>query len=352
MKQTVLIMATNGVGLGHITRGLAIARELQKQAVDCEVIFLTTSMATEIIREMGFMYYYIPTIELMPKGISVDYWHQMLYEQVKQLLEIYDPAVFLYDGACPYISVISQLMKQSKMKLIWMKREGDRVGYEYLREYEKLFDCVLVPMEIGLPYLMKKERNRCYLSPVLLADRKHSYDRQKVRELFGVQSDEKLVYLQLGAGNINDIMSTIQLVVSVLLEYENLHIIFGESLIGRHYHLTMDRVKTIRSYPNYSYYNGFDMAISAAGYNTFHELLYYNIPTLFLPNEYTQKDDQVARAKRAEHLQYGLCACTREDIKIKIKQLIECSEMYMRNMKKLQFDNGVVEATAIVLKYL
>ena len=42
----------------------------------------------------------------------------------------------------------------------------------------------------------------------------------------------------------------------------------------------------------------FDYAISAAGYNTFHELLACGIPTIFIPKS-RGYDDQYGRAKRA-----------------------------------------------------
>ena len=42
----------------------------------------------------------------------------------------------------------------------------------------------------------------------------------------------------------------------------------------------------------------FDLAISAAGYNSFNELMHTGVPTIFLPHD-TWADDQYARAERA-----------------------------------------------------
>ena len=51
----------------------------------------------------------------------------------------------------------------------------------------------------------------------------------------------------------------------------------------------------LRDYPNSLYYNAFDCSIQAGGYNSFHEVRRYGLPTLFYPNLFTGMDDQLAR---------------------------------------------------------
>ena len=54
------------------------------------------------------------------------------------------------------------------------------------------------------------------------------------------------------------------------------------------------------AFPNARHFRAFDFAISAAGYNSFHELLHHGVPTIFVPNDNQQVDDQRARAAWAE----------------------------------------------------
>jgi UDP-N-acetylglucosamine:LPS N-acetylglucosamine transferase len=44
------------------------------------------------------------------------------------------------------------------------------------------------------------------------------------------------------------------------------------------------------------FYRAFDFSISAAGYNTAHEVLCYALPTIFVPNETEGMDNQAGRA--------------------------------------------------------
>ena len=50
-----------------------------------------------------------------------------------------------------------------------------------------------------------------------------------------------------------------------------------------------------------------DFAISAAGYNSFHELLHHGLPCIFLPNDDQRVDDQRARAGFADREGAGIC---------------------------------------------
>jgi UDP-N-acetylglucosamine:LPS N-acetylglucosamine transferase len=61
-----------------------------------------------------------------------------------------------------------------------------------------------------------------------------------------------------------------------------------------------------RLYPIARYLHGFDFAVSAAGYNTFHELTLSACPTLFVPNEHPMMDDQLLRARYAEYRGYAI----------------------------------------------
>ena len=48
----------------------------------------------------------------------------------------------------------------------------------------------------------------------------------------------------------------------------------------------------VRDFPLSRRFRAFDLAVSAAGYNSFHELLRFGVPTLFIPNQDTALDDQ------------------------------------------------------------
>ncbi|RJV02488.1 MAG: hypothetical protein DWC11_01705, partial [Candidatus Poseidoniales archaeon] len=121
----------------------------------------------------------------------------------------------------------------------------------------------------------------------------------------GVPQNARVVYVQLGAGRINDIDSDVRRVVDALLAHEDVHVVLGESMLGERLEVDLERVHLVRDYPNALYLKAFDASVQAGGYNSFHEMRSVGLPTLFLPNMNTGMDDQLARCKVAEEEGWG-----------------------------------------------
>ena len=142
-------------------------------------------------------------------------------------------------------------------------------------------------------------------SPIVLLDQSDLLTREQARYRLGIPLDCRAVYVQLGAGQINDISSEIRMTLDALLKYDNLHVILGESMIGDRIDIEMPNLHIIRDYPNSQYFNGFDAVIQAGGYNSFHETRAFGLPALFYPNMETGMDDQLARCKVAQEEGWG-----------------------------------------------
>ena len=66
------------------------------------------------------------------------------------------------------------------------------------------------------------------------------------------------------------------------------------------------RHRIVELFPSFRYSRAFDAAVTAAGYNTFHENILGAVPTLFVPNEADEMDLQLNRARWAELGGFGL----------------------------------------------
>ncbi len=65
---------------------------------------------------------------------------------------------------------------------------------------------------------------------------------------------------------------------------------------------------TVRSvFPVAAHLAAFDLVVSAAGYNSFHEIVLHGRPAIFVPNEAGMLDDQLLRARWAELSGHALC---------------------------------------------
>jgi len=111
-------------------------------------------------------------------------------------------------------------------------------------------------------------------------------------------------------------------------------------------------VRPLRLFPASRCLRAFDFVVSAAGYNSFHELLLSGTPALFVPNEHPQMDDQRARAEHAARLGLGLALRTSELYRLvqQLELLLDPDERAaMRaRMARLDLTNGAAEAAGII----
>lgn len=160
----------------------------------------------------------------------------------------------------------------------------------------------MVEQSTSLP----REVEELWVNPMLVYEPSELLERSTVRRRLGLPSSARVVYVQLGAGRINDIHSEIRLVVDALLSNSDIHVVLGESMLGERLEFDLERVQILRDYPNMLMFNAFDYSIQAGGYNSFHEMRSLQIPTLFLPNMETGMDDQKARCDVAVKEGWGL----------------------------------------------
>ena len=100
------------------------------------------------------------------------------------------------------------------------------------------------------------------------------------------------------------------------------------------------------------YLRAFDLVISAVGYNSFHELLLAGVPAIFVPNEHPQQDDQLARARFAEHRGVGACVRVREVYRLSacVERLLQPDERrrIAERCAALDQSNGAVELASFI----
>jgi UDP-N-acetylglucosamine--N-acetylmuramyl-(pentapeptide) pyrophosphoryl-undecaprenol N-acetylglucosamine transferase len=322
----VLFYAVNGVGLGHLTRLLAIARQLRKLYLDTELLFLTSSDADNLLSQDGIPYVHLPSKTVVGQSGSLTY---------RQLGRMYSAVVnSVFDTFRPNLLLVDTMVTGSFQDLLNVLRYGNtfNVFIHRVRKMEaydtgmvqaqRFYDLVVAPhyqhAEI-IPMPAGFEVPLFWSGPIMLLEKSQALDRQQVRGFFGLKENEKLVFVSLGGGGDASNRQTFGTLFSVLKRYENIRVLWAEGLLSEVSVLTEmlkntgfppEKVIRTREFPVAKFFKGVDWAVAAAGYNTFHELLYFGVPTLFVP-KLRGYDDQLARACQAEKA--GACLVCQED---------------------------------------
>ena len=308
----IVMFPTNGVGFGHFTRMLAVAKRMKKLNPELEIVFFTTMPTLHLLKPYGIPAHHISGPKYF-KDMNSEEWNTLLEEELSVCFEMHRPSMFIFDGAFPYRGMLRAIQGRNSIQKIWMRRGTFRKGSSIPVDSIEHFDTVIHPEDSVVTADEHIEHNVKVITcpPIVMLDSEELLPKEKARSRLGLPQDAVVVYVQLGAGEINDIESEIRLTLNALLENPEVYIVLGESLIGDRIDIELPRVQILRDYPNSMYFRGFDATVQAGGYNSFHETRTFGLPALFYPNMSTGMDDQLARCKVAEEEGWGLVLETR-----------------------------------------
>ncbi len=363
-QKSIIFFPTNGVGFGHFTRLFAIARRIRKIDHSIQVLFFTTMPTLHLLSAEGIPAYHIPDrkklIDMTPAQ-----WNDLAHDSLTRMFDLHLPSMFVFDGTFPYRGMLNAISERDDITKVWVHRERiKKTLIDIPKERIEHFDIIINPSDsISVdPVLNSLEVEIVKCEPIIFADHEDLLSRTNVRKFLSIPEDAIVVYIQLGAGKINDINSQIGITMAELRKHKNVYVVIGESMLGDRMELTGDRIRILRDYPNSRYYHGFDFSVMAGGYNSYHEVIQFGLPTLCYPNLKTAKDDQLKRVQVAEDLDcmIVLTEVDQGTVQKSIKRLLDpaqrnrmrlnMSELRVRSSQNCKFSNGADEMAQYLIK--
>jgi UDP:flavonoid glycosyltransferase YjiC (YdhE family) len=338
VRPTLLLISSNGAGMGHLTRLMAYARRAEP---DLAPHFLSLSQAVPVVGQYGYPFEYLPSASAT--GLASRRWHDFFAKRVTDVVARLRPAVVVFDGTWPYDGIPRVRDAHPESRWVWSRRGMWRRG-KSVEQLDKAawFDMVLSPGELAEAYDRgaTSYADGVRIGPVTLLDAEELDDRDTARRALGLPVDRRLALVTLGAGNINDTSHETGAVVAALQRL-GVEICVTQSEIAES-NRTRVNVHVVREFPLSRRFHAFDLAVSAAGYNSFHELLRFGIPTLFIPNRDTALDDQQGRAQFAADrgLAHTLGGVSVSATTLLLRDLLERGQDMVANVPLVDRGNG------------
>ncbi|MFO1039527.1 MAG: glycosyltransferase [Geminicoccaceae bacterium] len=353
-RQTrILFLSPNGIGMGHLTRLLAVARRLP---ADIEPVFLSMSQAVGVVETFGFMGEYFPYHE--HTGERAEDWNRALRARLDETIAFYDARCVLFDGNVPYQGLIDARGDHPSRPFVWLRRamwRGD-AGRATI-DRARYFDLVVEPGEYAAerdPGITVGRRNEAVkVPPIILFDPEELPSRAEARTALGLDPDTTAVLVQLGSRNNFDYAEVDRIICEVLGSRPEIELVFLEWLIGEQEPDLPTHARRLKAYPTARYLRAFDLVVSACGYNSFHELLATGTPTLFVPNENPMMDAQEVRAGWADaqrlaigirrHEVYRLAWALDELLRPESRQAVEAASATLPRCDGARVVAGLIE---------
>jgi len=306
LSERILFVTSNGTGLGHLTRAMAMARRLDPSL---EPLVLTLSAAAPVVHEAGFPVEYVASYAT--PGAGSDWrWSRRLRGRLRAAIAEAAPRVLVFDGAHPYQALIDSLGAGREMRSVWCRRALWRPGSNPgALERTVFFDAVLEPGEVaeaedrGPTVSRRGEARR--VGPIVYCEPSDLLPRDEAERRLGLKPGRVNVLVQLGQGP--EVRDATDRCLRHLAGRDDVQVAALSSAIAKLISVPEGVVRLGATYPVSRYYAAFDAVVSACGYNAYHELIRLRVPALYVPMS-RQTDDQPARARCAERLGVGLAA--------------------------------------------
>lgn len=292
-----IFLPTNGNGLGHARRCLLVASEFPATPV----AFAAFPSCVPMIRAAGH-----DCLPLVPKSAvhGAEHANDLVnYMRLRRLLRPRDRLVF--DGGFVFDS-IQRVILEEGLEAAWLRRglwQAGQINAESLYR-EGLFRRVIVPEEAfaELNAEMSFGSHVHHVGPVVgpHPEATPAAVRAELAARFG-QEVRELVVTMLGGGVAADRTAHLQMLAALLERREKcLHLVLtwpGATVAPALYGWKNTRVCQSRAAERFA--AAADLSVTAAGYNSFHEVLYHRLPAIFVPQMAGFMDDQERRARAA-----------------------------------------------------
>lgn len=323
---SVLLVTSNGTGMGHLTRLAAVAKALEPEH---ETTLFSLSLGLPVVLGLGLRGEYCPSYE--SGHIDRQYWESYLRDRLVIIARETRASVVVFDGVAPYLGLGRAREALADTRFVWLRRGMWRDGTGAMLRRSIFFDLILEPGDLGGdadkgPTSERDDAVR--IAPISLLEVVEPLTRKEARAALGLPPDGTVGLITLGTGRLGDVSGPGAVAAERILESGSAHLAVTKwATADREVPIT-SRVTELKGvFPLVRYLAAFDFAVSSAGYNAVHELVPAGLATLFVGNTSTRTDDQEARSRRLEEL--GLALHARDDdpaqVAAKVERLLDPS---------------------------
>lgn len=331
----VLCYAVNGLGLGHLTRLLAISRELRRLAWLCdfpiEIVFLTTSEADSLAALHEFAAFKIPSRGVATAGgLDGPRYRKLAKQWVWNAVSLFSPDLLIVDTfpGGVFEELLDVLDFGSKNVFVYRAVRPAQAKQPHYQAALGAYDLILQPGEGGevgndSPVPEALQHRVVPTREILIRSRAEMLTRDLARETLGLPLDASCVYVSVGGGGDQEAEARYRILVEVAKLCPEIRFVFGAGTLYRGREWPAANISWTRRPLMATCFTAFDGAITAGGYNTVAELMHAGVPCVFLPQGRTH-DDQGARVDRciAEGVGFKPEADTPEEIAKSLQALL------------------------------
>ncbi len=295
-----IFLPTNGVGLGHAQRCALIASAMPRPG---DYVFAAFPSCFPLIEGKGFSC--LPLVQKSPYHPEVYANDLINYLRLQRAVRTGDRLIF--DGGYVFDSIY-RVVFEKQLSAIWIRRglwQASQSNAVTL-DREKAFEKVIVPNE-AFDELNSEHgygHKIYHIGPVVQESATDADDGLKLRDRLKAHLGhpfDQLAVTMLGSGVAADRSAQMQTLTNIYERRKNcLHLILiWPGAIVPTGVFGWKNTRVVQTMNALELCKAADLVVTAVGYNSFHEILYHQIPAILVPQMAAFMDDQDRRARAA-----------------------------------------------------
>lgn len=375
-----VLMMPCGIGMGHISRSIALAEKLQKRNV--EVAFASYGSGYERLKAQGkYKTAKLPDIKFYGdnEGFDIKYtarksidtpfiFLKSIYHESK-IIKKFKPDVIVADAhySVPITAKvlgIPCIMVTNELTLNFSRLYPDEKTMEYLenglkrfiKDVLKLCSAILIPdIENSIEVPPKLKEKPIFTGPFLKQDPAKIGDKKEIRRKSGFKEDEKIVLVTVGGSEFGKKLLKIIYEASKEIDCDKIIMITGPQ-IDPDFIPDSDKIIKKKFLENITEWMKIsDVIVSLAGHTTTMEIASIGIPSIIVPVENHSEQLKNALAMKKYGISYvrKINRINPRELAEDISNILKDEDLIRKidNIKK-EFSryNGTDRAADIILK--
>lgn len=353
-----LFCCVNGTGLGHVTRTLAVARQVRKLAPDAEILVLTSSESAGVLWREGIASVKVPSIEVLKEDKRLPVV-PLAHAIAAQTVATFRPHMIITDSqpAGMFSELLSPILGVPKRVFLF----GRFPNYFKQGPYKLALQCyerILMPYKedekdsIGIKM---GERAR-WVGDILVRSADEILPREVARRRLRLGEDDLVFYIGLGGGGNPQNDEAVDWALDVLAGFPQVRVACAAQPLSKGAERLSERdgVVAVSHYPMMEYFSAFDAAISSAGFNCA-ELVHASLPAIWAPLGHPSTDQEF-NAERFASRGLGITVklLDADGLKAAVKTLLDADKRadMAEAMRAWAGPNGAEAAARAILDYL
>jgi len=354
----LVFYAVNGLGLGHVTRLLAIARAVKRMARRAEILFITSSEADGVIYREGFAAVKLPSKTIREQcGLGKGTYLKMAQSVTWTTLSSFDPDVLIVDTypSGSFEELLPVLRWKQRNVFVFREQRPQTYQSKLLTAVLPLYDRLIVPHDHLEQVGELPEPHKAHaVGPILIREKNEILGRAEARRALNLPLDGLLFYSSFGGGGDPETRRALELTAQAIAELPDAHLVLAAGPLLRQSLPAREKITVLSGrYPMLDVLPAFDGAITAAGYNTVHELLYAGVASALVPFGRILDDQE----KRVQTLaEQGACLSCAPLTESGLREAIHCladagtRRQLAERGRKIVNKNGATAAAKVILE--